>query len=484
MSTKANRAVEIRVIQRGWLARPWSARVCVAAVVFLCAFLICGSILLAGEKLTVAIAFVPLTLPALLAYCLAAERGLLDPAALFAGAFAGYNGIILLRFTSAEVQDKLVYPVRFVAGDFFSAGLASALAAVAMAVVWLLWKPETRNRASFATAGWFSVGVSFYLIGVALFFAEYWEIGGYWASISTDRVERLASLNEHLSLPYVSFVVVGIVMMTLSGYKTRSRRAWLFAAAALWCAILLPTGARMLLLQTALSIGCGVTLLANGRAKFRWRYIALAVTAYVVFAIFGQLRVLIPVMASQGISLQRALASTDSDTWLDWTKPENTEFAGPYLSVLVNSSTKQQKWWGRSYLECIPAVLPRALYPGQKPISPANQLAKEVYQGTGFASGWGYSPVAEALLNFGFPGVVIMLGGWMALFLWLSDKRNHSWGAAIVCVLILQAVNVNRIDVRTVYLESFFDVLCVVLAAGIVWMFNAVRQNHVVEVTT
>lgn len=483
MSTTANIAnIEIRLVRRGSSARADAGRVCIASTVLFSGLLLCGSILLAGERLTLAIAFVPFALPGLLWYFLTLERGVLDPAALFAGAFTAYNGIILLRFTSPEVQDKLVYPVRFGPQDFFYSGLASALAAVAMALVWLIWKRTMGHGKPFVTTGWFPVGVSFYLLGVALYFLEYWEIGGYWASISTDRVERLVLLNDQLSLPYLSFVIVGIVIMTLSGFKT-PRRVWVLAAVVIWCAILIPQGDRRLILQVLLSAGAAVGLLAKDKNKIRWRYVALVLVAYFAFTIFGQLRVVIPTMASRGISLERALASTDSDAWLDWIKPENTELAGPYLSVLVNTSGKQENWWGLSYLQCLPAVLPRALYPGKKPISPANELASKVYQGTGFASGWGYSAIAEAILNFGFPGAVIILGLWMAFFLRISDLRNTSWGAVITCVLVLQAINVNRIDLRSVYIESFYDLFCIGLAACIMRTakFMSPRASAVAE---
>jgi hypothetical protein len=83
-------------------------------------------------------------------------------------------------------------------------------------------------------------------------------------------------------------------------------------------------------------------------------------------------------------------------------------------------------------------------------------------------SGWGYSPIAEAFQNFGMPGVCVISSLWMGAFIVLSGFRNSQGGLLVAAVLSSETVNVNRIDFRTVYLESFFCIVGVLLASLVV----------------
>jgi hypothetical protein len=124
--------------------------------------------------------------------------------------------------------------------------------------------------------------------------------------------------------------------------------------------------------------------------------------------------------------------------------------------------------FGTSYAQTILVALPRFLYPGTKPPSPSVELANAMHRGTGAVSGWGYSPIAEAFLNFGLLGVCLMPSLWMAAFIILSRLRNHDWGLVTAAVLSSESINANRIDFRTVYLESLFCFAVVLLGALIV----------------
>jgi hypothetical protein len=431
-----------------------------------------------GPQLTIAIAAIPLVLPFMVAYAAAMERGIMDPTALFPAFFGMYNGILLIRFLSDEVRSHLIYPVTFGPEVFFRAGVLSALGAIFIAITWVVWKtPAHKTFAWRDLSGWFTVGTMFYAMGVAQYFLQYSQIGGYWAALAMNRVERYERMTETFSLPYTAFVLVGLAMMAASGRGRGLQRTATLLMTAFWCVIVMAQGDRRLVLQAVLAIACATTFVVTRPTKIKVTHLLLVILAYAALSIAGQLRLLIPSLAtgralysvvSDSLPQHRVSDLSDREVLLDSIKPEYTEFAGPYLSVLYNAEHVRDYTFGSSYAGSIFAFLPRVLYPGTKPLSPTQQLDIEMHRGTGPVSGWAYSPIAEAFLNFGLPGVCIISSLWMGAFITLSGLRNSDWGLVIATVLSSESVDVNRIDFRTVYLEAFFCLMVVLLAAPIV----------------
>jgi hypothetical protein len=438
----------------------------------------CWSVLVEGPKLTLAIAIVPLILPFMVAYAAAMESGIMDPTALFPAFFGMYNGVTLIRFLSDGARNHLSYPVTFDPEVFFRAGVLSALGAIFIAITWAVWKPPVHKKFAVRdVTGWFTVGTLFYAIGVLLYFLQYLQLGGYWAALAVNRVERYQRMTETLSLPYTTFVLVGLAMMAASGRNRGLKRTATLLMTAFWCVIVMAQGERRMVLQAVFAITCAATFRVAGSTRIKARHLLLAILAYAAFSIAGQLRLLIPSLAagralysvvSDSLPGHRISDLSDTELLLESIKPENTELAGPYLSVLYNAEHVRDYIFGSSYAGTIVTFLPRVLYPGTKPLSPTQQLDIEMHRGSGPVSGWGYSPIAEAFLNFGLPGVCIISSLWMGAFIVLSGLRNFDWGLVTAAVLSSESVNVNRIDFRTVYLESFFCVVGVLLASLIV----------------
>jgi hypothetical protein len=430
-----------------------------------------------GPKLTLAIAVIPLILPFMVAYAAAMESGITDPTALFPAFFGMYNGVLLTRFLSDDARNHLSYPVTFGSEVFFRAGVFSALGAIFIAITWAVWKPPVHKKFALPdVTGWFTVGILFYAIGVLLYFLQYLQIGGYWAALAIDRVERYQRMTETLSLPYTTFVLVGLAMMAASGRNRGPKRTATLLMTAFWCVIVMAQGERRMVLQGVFAVVCAMSVVSRS-ATIKVMHLLLAIVAYAAFSIAGELRLLIPSLAggkavhsvvSNSFPHHRVSDFTDTDFLLDSIKPEYTELAGPYLSVLYNAEHVRDYIFGSSYAGTIFTFLPRVLYPGTKPPSPTQQLDIEMHRGSGPVSGWGYSPIAEAFLNFGLPGVCLISSLWMGAFIVLSGLRNFDWGLVTAAVLSSESVNVNRIDFRTVYLESFFCVVGVLLAALIV----------------
>lgn len=443
-------------------------RLYVLCAAFICCLLLAGSVMIAGSSLTLAIAVVPLILPLLVAYAALLERGLWDSTVLFPAAFAAYNGVLLLRFLSQDVLDHLFYPVRFDPHDFFMAALLSALAAIFIAFTWVIWKPGSLHVPIIDTGGWFAIGAVFYAVGVGLYFLQYAMIGGYTAALATDRLERFEAMAEAQSFPYIPFVLAGLVMTMIASRGKKRKRIAAFAMMAVWCLVVLAQGDRRLLLQAVLAVICAGSFPSLRQSRVRLKYVFLCVAGYAALTVAGQLRAVIPLLASGDISLNRAYDAVSGDVLLETVKPENTEIGGPFLSVLYNVGNVKHYYWGASYIDTIGAALPRVLYPGRKPASPAIDLSNAVHRGIGPVVGWGYSPVAEAYLNFGVAGVCVISSLWMGFFIMLSRLRTRSWGIVIAAVLSSECINVNRIDFRTVYVESFYCLLAIALAAVVV----------------
>jgi len=430
-----------------------------------------------GPKLTLAIAVIPLVLPFMVAYAAAIGSGIMDPTALFPAFFGMYNGVILIRFLSDDARSHLSYPVTFDPEVFFRAGVLSALGAIFIAITWAVWKPPVHKKFVVRdVTGWFTVGTMFYAIGVLLYFLQYLQIGGYWAALAMNRVERFQRMTETFSLPHTTFVLVGLAMMAASGRNRGLKRTATLLMTAFWCVIVMGQGDRRMVLQALFAVVCAMFVVARS-ARMKVMHLLLAIVAYAAFSIAGELRLLIPSLAggravysvvSDSFPHHRVSDFSDTDFLLDSIKPEYTELAGPYLSVLYNAEQVRDYIFGSSYAGTIFTFLPRVLYPGTKPLSPAEQLEFDMHRGSGPVSGWGYSPIAEAFLNFGLPGVCIISSLWMGAFIVLSGLRNFDWGLVAAAVLSSESVNVNRIDFRTVYLESFFCVVGVLLAALIV----------------
>lgn len=423
-----------------------------------------------GPKLTLAVAIVPLVLPFIVAYAAMTERGILDPTALFPAFFGAYNGFPLIRFLSDDVRNNLAYPVKFEPGIYFRAGLLSALGAIFIAITWALWRPPAHKKLpKHDVTGWFNTGVICYAIGILLYFLQYQRIGGYWAALAMDRVKRFELMTQTTSSAYYAFVMVGLVMMIASG-RSGVRKAAIVVMTALWCVIVMAQGDRRLALQAVMAVTSAATFLMAKSTRIKMTHLLLAITTYVAFSAFGQLREVIPFLVSDAVPHPRPLDFGGTNSLLENSKPENNELAGPFLSVLYNAEHVRDYSLGASYADSIFAVLPRVLYPGSKPLSATAKLDNALhYGGNRFpVAGWGYSPIAEAFLNFGLPGVCLISSLWMGAFVILSRLRNYSWGLVAVAVLSSETVNANRIDFRTVYLESFSCILAVLVAVLLV----------------
>jgi hypothetical protein len=103
------------------------------------------------------------------------------------------------------------------------------------------------------------------------------------------------------------------------------------------------------------------------------------------------------------------------------------------------------------------------LYPGKKPLPIAEEFAKEIHNHFASAyfpvAGWGFSPVAEAYVNFSWLGVFIVP---VVLGTGLDMLERLRWRNALclICVtsILPQMQNANRINFLWAFTEGLFFV--------------------------
>lgn len=445
-----------------------------------------ASLAFAYERLTFALALVSLVLPFMVAWAAMKTDDFLNPFSMFSGSFALYNGLLLIRLSKPEVQSKMAYPVLFNPADYCQAGLLSAISAISIALAWLAYRKlgirraaPNRNSDSIIRL-YYASGFLGVLAGFALKLEGFWQAGGVLVYLTTSRVRLLDASTAHsISIPAAPFVIAGLSLMTYAAGPNLSRAKLLWISFVMWTAVLLLQGDRRPMLQAIIAILVSWSVTRQKRLTVRLSSVLMLVILYVGASFFGQLRYLAPAILETGENVED-VASRSLDTFTsDWIMPENTEFGGPYLSILAVVSNNSPKLYGKSYATGLLGVIPGALYPGIKPRMLGQRFADQMSFGLGPAPGWGFNPAAEAYMNFGWIGTVVMMFAWSLFFIIINLLRDHRpLGLMIGAALASEAVNVNRIDFSNVCSES---IQCSV-AAMIVYSFVVILRRKKAKV--
>jgi hypothetical protein len=449
------------------------------------AFIAC--LLIGARGPTLACAIVTIAAPGAIALRRFRQYGLLDALGLFCFAFVAYNGLMLLRFmTMADLTD-IPYPWPFSQEAFAHAGLLDAIAAVTIfvtaSILTRVWpSPKVSDVRPHAPvrrySSWFIAGLLMYLAGIVMYFLQYDQLGGYLAALKVGRVNRFGLLSTGsagLSWPYIAFVLCGLAAMWFAyvEQKTPFRKWAAWSALVVWCGLLLPQGDRLVPLEAVFAVLAVVFTCRRLKLALNVKTVSIFVAAYLVLAVFGHLRAVIAPITGGEMTNQEAQVFVQSNSMLDWAKPEHSELAGPYFSLLqVISNPSQDLLVENSYVSSLPTLLPKAMYPGIKPIELALRFSASVYTGHGAAPGWGFSPVAEAYLNFGTAGVVFIFMMWTVFFFTLDHlKHFYPIGMLLFSVLLLETVDANRIDFRNVYGVTAYFTLAILLTTALSKLF-------------
>ena len=426
--------------------------------------------------LSLSLALVSLLPPLAVAFVRASRNGIVDPLAVCAMSFAAYNGVLLVRMSYGISPHDT--PFATDGPLFFRAGILSGLGSLGLVFGWML-SQDGRRQAVFerthsqCTAS-FLTGIVSYLVGIALYLLQYAQVGGYMESVAMDRGQRFEMLTHTVSMPYEGFVLSGLCLMIYGSIGFRNLRLSLsVAASVVWLGLVLIQGDRRLALQMILAMAVIIGTLRPKLTRLRPLALVSIGLVYSAAVIFGQYRTLIYDLAAGRSTLEQAQALADNEESV-MDKPEDSELGGPYISVLYYARGAESLQWGLSYVSSLPAVVPKVLYPGKKTQAISADLDQALHEGTGPVYGWGFSPIAEGVANFGFVGPFIVMMLWSIFFAWVGNNRYRSITGTVVCALLLQeAVNANRIDFRYVYFESVY---CVAVGIVAVVMMKAIAR--------
>jgi hypothetical protein len=417
-------------------------------------------------------ALISLLLPAGVALHRIKQFGIADPGAVFLAFFSGYNGLLLLRIAVGDLNGDLhmPYPVQYSSDVYTEAALLSFTFSIALAgtLLFLSARQPTRqilqDDINTVAAAAFPVGCVFFTIGVLFHFANLLQIGSFRETLALTKMARFELIkNAGMALPFMPFTVVGLMFLALAYWKMRSQASFivLVAAGVFWSALNLFLQDRS---ATAYSLLAVVGLLSFLRSwRLSYKLVGFALLLYFSFTLFAQVRWIIPRVFYGSMSSTQAGEWVQENQAADWVLPENSEFSGPYFSVVYAVDNPGALKWGKSYVDAFTFFLPRKLYPGEKPQPLAEEFAKEIHNRFASAyfpvAGWGYSPVAEAYVNFSWFGVVVLP---IIIGVCLDMLERFRWRNALslICVMSLlpQMQNANRINFLWAFNESLFFV--------------------------
>jgi hypothetical protein len=218
--------------------------------------------------------------------------------------------------------------------------------------------------------------------------------------------------------------------------------------------------------------------------RFKFIHLALIVASYIFFMLFGQVREVLPGLLLGKMNTKEAQSIIESKATLEWILPEHTEFAAPYLALLESVNQEKEPLYGKSYYQSLVSILPRALYPGDKPLSHSREFSERIRSlylpMETSTQGWGFNPVAEAYDNGESLGVIVLFGSWTLFFILLETIR---WGQGtrliIFALLVPEAINANRIDFTVVYTESMYQVGAALVTCVIAIVILRSRRGNI-----
>ena len=428
--------------------------------------------------------------------------GISDPLFIFLLFFLFYNGIVLLNFSSFIKNGFFsieLFPVSFRAETVSFAGLLSLSALLGTILgSWLYRILFPLNKEIKYNKGIEDISIRFllfwafvfYIAGIAMLFLSYSSVGGFFGSLSIDRLQRLNTLANASTLPYPGFIFVSLAILFYVSFKKKKFSLLLFSLFLLsfWAVLLLLQGDRRFLIYSILIVSALWGMVEGDKIvkKFSTRKIVIFIfvifIGYITFSFFSGIRFLIPLLISKKWTWSYSLTWIKEHISIDWFMPGKTEFGAPYLSLLYYIENKADRLLGSSYAFSVPYLLPRSLYPGVKPTFLADNFAirihDEFFSFKDAIKGWGYSPVAEAFQNFGTLGPFLVFTVFGFFVESLSKLRNGSfWGQLVFLIALPELLNFNRMCFTPVFQEFVYFLVPVILLFLVYEVFSFKRKS-------
>lgn len=236
------------------------------------------------------------------------------------------------------------------------------------------------------------------------------------------------------------FVMNGFVMYMLIGWPqlTKQARVVVVMSVAAFISIQLFLGNRRDFLPMFIFVA-GV-IAARRHAVIRFRTIFLGFFLFVGLTVLGVMR--------QVINSPMLLASDPVNLLVT-----NNEFVSPIQTLIHYVTHTRPLRLGSTYLTAPLLFIPRAFWP-DKPESLSLQYMRDAF-GTIEMMGYAYTPVTEAVLNFGWVGPFIVFGIMSILFVKLVKYADMRPGFYFICFAMV--VDFNRGDVGGL----FYSIVCI-----------------------
>lgn len=269
-----------------------------------------------------------------------------------------------------------------------------------------------------------------------------------------DRVEFIDEFDATggAKLPYLEIFYASIAVLALNERWPTS--PLLLTGLAL---LHLPVGNRRIVLA-ALIIVLAAKLLRGARFRKGFWAAVLAVVL-VVGVVVGDIRGE-GFSALEGFDLVRVFMAL-------------SEFSRPFVALVYYVENGYELLYGTSLFQAFVSIIPGSVLPFDKPVSLSRQFVETV--GTlgvyyGRVSGYGFYPVAEALLNFGPVGIPALFLLFAPIVRWLSACALRSGYAFLVPVLCANMFAFGRNPFVGVFAMTLWTLavgLAIHLAAGL-----------------
>ena len=316
------------------------------------------------------------------------------------------------------------------------AHLVSVIGTLGILASFMFWRPITQEKLKENTnmllpKEAFSlciIGIGVLFIGYVFFIGNYERIGGVFYALSMPKIDRMAMLSDKPgNLPYTPFFAIGTMLtcygVLFSTFRLRSNVMWgglLLIALTPFFAAMMVEGERTTLLKVVLPIVALVCF--RYRLSFSPKLMALVIVAFIVLSLIGNLRT--SVVQSLMDSSVQPISTRMQEFTPHWFMPR--EFSANNFSVSGSIAFDRPLLVGDSYAAGFLAWLPRSLYSGEKPLSLSDEFGARVAENVGRERrfGVGFSPLAEAYVNFGLIGPFFLMALIGSLLAWMSHQMH------------------------------------------------------------
>jgi oligosaccharide repeat unit polymerase len=190
-------------------------------------------------------------------------------------------------------------------------------------------------------------------------------------------------------------IMTGFVMYMFAGWPSLSRNARRLVAATVVAFVIFHIGLGNRRDFLAIFIFLAGMIASRRRAVIGIRTVMIAVFVFAMFMLLGVVR--------QIRNAPWAVYTSDRLVSL----AEHNEFTMPIQTVMYYVTANEPLKYGMTYLAAPNALIPRALWP-EKPVGLSLQFNRDQF-GDAITTGYAYTPVTEAYINFSFVGPFIVM---------------------------------------------------------------------------